>query len=118
MSAYGNLALMTESVTQLISVGGTELPHSRRYVDLLQCSSAFCQFKSSAGISVRLEYSSDEGVNWATLVDESNFVGGNPYSKEWTAIPDDAKQNRVLIRALAIGIGILTTVNFVDVGFQ
>ncbi len=118
MSGYSNLSLMTEPVTQLISVGGSELTDSRRYVDLWDCEAANCQFKSSAGMSVRVEYSLDDGGSWNTLVDESGYFGGNPYTKGWVVIPEESKQNDVLLRAIGVGIGLLTTVNFVEIGFR
>lgn len=118
MSAYSNLSLMTTAVSMLISVGGVELSDSRRYVDLLDCESSFCQFKSSDGISVRVEYSTDDDTTWSTLVDETGYSGGNPYTKGWVAIPDNSKNNGVLLRAIGIGIGLLTTVNFVEIGFR
>lgn len=43
---------------------------------------------------------------------------GNPYASGWQAIPDDAKVNDVLLRALGIGAGLLQTVNFVEMSYR
>lgn len=115
---YASVTLMSESSTSLISVGGLELPNSRRVLDLQDAQGCRHQYTSSNGIDVRIEYSADQGSTWALLIDEYSMTGTNPKVSGWQVVPDDAKQQEVVLRAFAVGAGLLTTVNFVEFQFR
>ena len=102
----------------ILAVGGTELSNSRRIVDLFGFEASRVQFQASATISVRVEYSLDGGATWNTLIAEGTEYGGNPYVSEWQTMPPEALDNDVLIRALAIGFGLLTSVDYVEFQFR
>lgn len=115
---FCSLTLMTEPVTTLLSLGGAELPDSRRYVDLYTFEACRWQYKASNTIDVRIDYSLDDGATWNTFADEYETVGSSPRLTAWQVIPDEAKVADVLLRAYAIGSGLLTTVNFVEFQFR
>ena len=118
MSIYSGLTLVTNAVSSVISLGGSEVNNSRRYADLVDIEAARVQFAATLSISVRVEYSLDAGITWATLVPEDSYVGSNPYISQWMVIPEEARANDVLLRALVIGTGLLTTVVFVEMSFR
>lgn len=113
-----DLTLIANPASLVIAGAGTELTDSRRYVDLLDRQAVRVQFKATLGISVRVEYSLDEGASWAALVSEDAYVGSNPYVSGWQVIPDEARTVNVLLRALGLGGGVLTTVNFVEMQYR
>lgn len=118
MSSYSGLTLVANPFSLLISIGGTEVTDSRRYIDLLFTSRARLQFKASAGMTMRIEYSTDNGGSWSTLIPENSFFGGNPFICDWVVIPEEAKYNDVLVRAIGIGVGLLQTINYAEMSFD
>lgn len=117
-SLFSSITLMCEPVTSLISLGGVELANSRRYVDFERAEGCRWQYVASNTIDVRLDYSLDNGITWQTLADEYETVGTSPRLTAWQTIPDEAKSCDVLLRAYAVGSGLLTTVNFVELHFR
>lgn len=115
---YSGLTLLTNPVTPLISVGGGELADSRRFADLLDIEAARVQFKSSAVISARIEYSLDQGLSWHVLIPEDAYLGSNPYISGWWVIPEEARVNDVLLRVWGVGSGVLVTVAYVEMSFR
>ena len=115
---YVSMTLKGEASSTLISLGGTELPASRRIVDLQGFQACRHQYSASAGITVRIEYSDDWGSTWSTLVDEYSMNGMNPRVSGWQVIPNEAKEQEVILRAYAVGSGLLTTVDFVEFQFR
>lgn len=115
---FSSLTLMIESVTSLISLGGAELPKSRRYVDLYTFEACRWQYLSSQSLDVRIDYSLDDGATWSTFADEYETTGSSPRVTAWQTIPDEAKTADVLIRAFATGSGLLTTVSYVEFQFR
>jgi hypothetical protein len=112
---YQTTNLLTDTVSQLISLGGIELSNSRRYVDLTECDAVRYQYGASNSIIVRLDFSVDFGQSWQTLVDEYAVLGTSPRITAWQTLPDDSRTCDVLLRAVAIGSGLLTSVNFIEV---
>lgn len=110
--------LVANPFSLLIALGGTEITDSRRCVDLLTVERARLQFKASAGITIRVEYSIDDCNNWLTLTSETDFFGGNPFVCDWVVISPTAKMNDVLVRALGIWGGLLTTINYAEMSFD
>lgn len=115
---YVSITLMADAVSSLISLGGGELANSRRVVDLQDFEACRLQYSASNSITVRIEYSPDQGATWATLIDEYSMTGSNPRVSGWQVIPDEAKDQEVVLRAFALGSGLLTTVNFVEFQFR
>ncbi len=118
MSSYSGLTLVTNPSSMLISLGGVELNDSRRYIDLVGIERARVQFKASAGMTLRVDYSNNDGSSWNTLIPETSYFGGNPFICDWLVIPEEAKQNNLLIRAVGIGVGLLTTISYVEMSFE
>lgn len=117
-SLFSSVTLMTEPTTSLISLGGSELPNSRRYVDLDNADGCRWQYTATNTIDVRLDYSIDDGTTWNMFVDEYETLGSSPRLTAWQVIPDEAKTVDVLLRAYATGAGLLTTVQFVEFQFR
>lgn len=115
---YASTLLLAQSVTQLLQLGGVELSSSRRYVDFTGLEAVRWQYGSSASIDVRVDYSLDDGATWAVLADEYETSGTNPRITAWQVLPDAAKVDDVLLRAVGVGAGLLTTVNFVDLQYR
>ena len=116
MTVANCLTLLPNPVTLLLGSGGTELTDSRRFVDLVGCEAARCQFGATVAASVRVEYSTDLGATWAVLVSEDDYVGTNPYLSSWAVLPETA-MNDVMVRAVGSG-GLLTTVKYVELEFR
>ncbi len=113
-----SVTLMADAASSLLSIGGVELPNSRRVVDLADAEACRLQYAASASITVRVEYSDDWGATWYTLIDEYSMTGSNPRVSGWQVIPADAKEQEVTLRCWASGGGLLTTVNFVEFQFR
>ncbi len=96
---YQSTVLVSETVSQLLSLGGAELTNSRRYVDLTDNDAIRWQ-------------------SWADLASEYGSTGTAPIVTAWQTIPDDCKADDVLLRAWAVGTGLLTSVNFVEVKYR
>jgi hypothetical protein len=118
MSGYSSVTLMSSAVTVTIGTSGTELANSRRILDLLDCSRGRVQFNSSAAISVRVEFSTDFGATWQTLIDANAYNGSNPYISTWFVLPDECKGNEIMLRAVGVGSGLFLTVNYVQFDFD
>lgn len=118
MSIYGSMTVMAHPVSQLLSGGGTELNDSRRWVDVSDCQYARSQYSSSGSITVRIEYYIELDDSWATLVSEDNAIGTDPIASSWQEIPLEAKGADILIRCLAMGGGLLTAVNYVELQYR
>ena len=117
---FSSLTLLADTVSSILSIGGSELTNSRRVVDLQGFEACRHQYSSTQTITVRIEWSID-GATWATLIDEYSMdaIGGNGLKVSgWQVIPDVAKQQEVLLRAFAVGSGLLTQVNFVEFQFR
>ncbi len=117
-SLSSSITLMVQPVTALLTLGGSELANSRRYVDLDNSDACRWQYDSSNGISVRVDYSLDYGATFQTLAAEYESIGASPRITAWQTIPDEAKRPDVLLRCFAIGAGLLTTVEFVEFQFR
>lgn len=115
---FSSLTLMPQPVTSLLSLAGAELAGSRRYVDLDDAEACRWQYDASTGISVRVDYSLDDGSSWQTLAAEYETRGSSPRLTAWQTMPDDAKRADVLLRCFATGAGLLTTVSFVEFQFR
>lgn len=115
---FSSITLMTEPVTALLSLGGSELNNSRRYVDLYTFEACRWQYDASQTIDVRIDYSLDDGATWQMFADEYDTGGSGPRLTAWQIIPDAAKVSDVLLRCFAVGSGLLTTVNFVEFQFR
>lgn len=113
-----SITLMSDAYSELISVGGAELPNSRRVVDLGDAQACRVQYTASNSITVRIEWSDDWGVTWHTLVPEYGMQGTNPRVSAWQVIPADALEDEVTIRAFAVGGGLITSVNFVEFQYR
>lgn len=113
-----SISLIAESFTQLISLGGVELPNSRRYLDLETFQAVRWQYQASSGLVVRLDYSTDDGATFIPLVDEYQTFGSGLRCTSWQVIPEPENKSQIMLRGFAIGSGLLTTVNFVQVDFQ
>ncbi|MCC6277226.1 MAG: hypothetical protein IT289_04845 [Oligoflexia bacterium] len=106
------------------AAAGTELTGniSRAYIDLSSYTMIRGQFSSSlasATINCRIEYSTNNGGSWSTLV--PNFaaaaVANAHNNSAWVEIPDAAKTG-VLLRALTVGDGVLDPIiKYVRIGF-
>lgn len=118
MAGYSGLTLVTNPFSALIALGGTELTDSRRYADLWDIEAARVQYKSSGALQVRVEYSRDAGETWSTLIPDDSTSGNNPYVSPWHVIPDDARAADVLLRAVGVGSGLLTTISYVEMSFR
>lgn len=117
MTLYSGLTLLANAYSTLIATSGTELTDSRRYIDLSLAERVRCQFKATAGMTVRIDYSTDNGLTWLTLIPSDSYFGGNPFVCDWLPVPVAAQFDNVLVRAIGIGVGILTTVNYVELSF-
>lgn len=117
-SLFSSVTLLTEPVTSLLSLGGSELTNSRRYIDFDNADGCRWQYVSSNTIDVRIDYSLNNGATWQTMVDEYETLGTSPRLTAWQVIPEEARTVDVLVRAYAIGSGLLTTVNFVEFQFR
>lgn len=115
---FSSITLMLNPVTALLSIGGAELNDSRRYVDLITFEACRWQYQASQSIDVRIDYSLDDGSTWQMMADEFETVGTSPRLTAWQIIPDDAKTADILLRAYAVGGGLLTTVDFVEFQFR
>jgi hypothetical protein len=109
---------MAHPVSQLLGGGGTELNNSRRWVDVSDCQYARSQYSASDSISVRIEYYFEVDDVWNTLVLEENAFGTDVICSTWQEIPPEAKVGDLLIRCLAIGGGLLTSVNYVELQYR
>jgi len=118
MTIYSGLTLVANPYTALILAVGTEIADSRRFADLIDVDAARVQFKSSSAISVRIECSVNNGATWATLVPEDSYMFSDPYLSTWFVIPEEAKKNDVLLRAVGVGSGVLLTVSYVEMSFR
>lgn len=119
--AYPNnisISMMTNTHSEVISLVGNELNESRRYVDLTIFTKARVQFKSTSIIDVRVDYSLNNGSTWLTLVPFSTYNSSNPYVTSWIDIPIGAKTDNTLIRAFSKGLGLLASVNFVELNLK
>lgn len=117
---YSTLNLLASPVSQLITVGGVELNNARRFIDSAGLKTMRLQF--DANLAVRLDYSTDYGATWSTLIPAPTTQGAGPYVTEWQDVSwlnsGGVEFAQVLIRPFAVGSGLLTTVNFVQVDFQ
>lgn len=113
-----DMTLLANSVSSILSLSGTEVTGSRRYVDLLDCQAIRVQFKASASIQVRIEGSADDGSTWFTVLPEDNYSGVNPYISTWTVLPQQALVNNCLLRGIGIGTGLLVTVDYIEVQYR
>ena len=118
MAATQNITLLSDSTSSVLSVGGGELPASRRYVDLSTANEARIQFQASNGMQVRVEYSTDGGATFGTLFPEDATFGSSPNFGRWMTIPPDAKTDSTLVRCIAIGTGLLVTIYFVELQYR
>ena len=110
--------MLTQPVSQLLTIGGVELNDSRRLLDFEGIYTARVQFKGS--LSVRIEYSLDYGSTWATLLNEEpTYEGTNPYVGGWQAVPPEiGNWGDVTLRAMGVGTGLLTTVTYVQLDYR
>ncbi|MBA4285475.1 MAG: hypothetical protein C0434_08090 [Xanthomonadaceae bacterium] len=112
-----SLTLMSAPASQLLSLGGVELNSSRRFLDFEGISTVRVQFKGT--LLVRVEYSLDFGATWGTLVAEDTYEGANPYIGGWQQRPAEiGNWGDVLLRAIGIGSGLLTTVDYVELQYR
>lgn len=118
MISFGSITLMTTPVQALLTIGGSELANSRRVMDLQPMEAARLQYTASATLDVRIEWSDDQGATWNTLIGEYSATGSSPRVSGWQTIPDASKEQEVLVRAYAVGSGLLTTVNFVELQYR
>lgn len=109
---------MADSSTSILAVGGVELPNSRRVFDLADVEAMRLQYTASNTISVRIEWSDDQGATWNTLIDEYSATGTNPRVSGWQSTPSVVAEQEVILRAFATGSGLLTTVSFVEVQYR
>ena len=95
------------------TVLGADVPDTRDYGDLSGCNLVSLAFGVDiVSISLRIEYSTDTGQNWATLITEVPAAAVNMTThSSWRAIPQAAK-GRVLFRAMAFGT-LLGTFNLI-----
>ncbi len=117
-SLFSSMSLMLEPSTSILTLGGAELPHSRRYVDLDNSEACRWQYAASNSIDVTVDYSLDNGDTWQTLATEYETIGGNLRVTAWQTMPDEAKAADVMLRSVASGTGLLTTVHFVEFQFR
>lgn len=75
-------------------------------------------FKLANNIHIRVEYSLDDGNTWLTLIPENEFFGENHFVCDWVVIPPTAKMSDVLVRALGIVAGLLTTIKYAEMSFD
>jgi hypothetical protein len=95
---------------------GTEISTnlSRSYVDFTAYPQVRAQFASSLGTAAvlcRIEYSTNDGTSWSTLVSDfasSTTVNGSTKSS-WATVPTAARGD-VLVRAMIVGDGVLDPV--------
>lgn len=94
--------------------GGSELPNkcSRRRVDFNEYGFSRIQWgcnQAGPSVSLRAEYSLDNGATWAALTEEvpANAVADNNAYGTWDALPADllAAPYNVLVRAMLSGSG-------------
>lgn len=102
---------------QNLPLAGAEPPNSqaRRYIDLRGFVMVRLQYPvstASALISMRLDFSIDDGTTWQILVPAlsaqpiANAINRSP----WTALPDSARRENTLVRAFCFGNGALDPV--------
>lgn len=112
-----SMSLLSNPVTQLLAVGGSELTGSRRYLDFEGVETLRIQFKGQ--MSVRVEYSLDFGITWAVLIAEETYSGPDPYLGRWQQKPDElANWGDVLLRCIGIGAGLLVGVDYVELQYR
>ncbi len=95
------------------AAAGTELAGnvSRAHIDFSAFTMVRAHFASSltsATVACRIEYSTNNGSSWATLI--SNFAASTSANannnSSWTSIPTGAR-GEILLRALIVGDGAL-----------
>jgi hypothetical protein len=112
-----SITLLTNSVSQLLTLGGVELSGSRRYLDFEGITTVRAQFRGA--LSVRIEYSLDFGDTWATLIPDEQYRGTDPYIGSWQAVPDEiGNWGDVMLRCLGIGSGLLVGVDYVEMQYR
>ncbi len=112
-----NLTLLADSTSQILVIGGTELTNSRRYVNFTGCTLIRWQYTASTVLTGGVDYSVDNGTTWISFVN-STYTGTNPRITPWITIPTVAQIDNLLLRANAIGTGLLTTISFVMLSYR
>lgn len=108
------LVLAVPGTSVSATVGGTEISSSRIAADLFGKDFARVTLDADAlNLSVRVEYSTDNGSSWDTLVTKSNAGASGSTTSSFVNIPAGA-QTDVLLRAMAVGV-LTTAVRFVEV---
>lgn len=99
------LLAVPAKVSVQATLGGAEIPQSRKFAYLGGNTMVAVQFGSSVlAASVRVEYSVDNGGNWATLIpDVAAIAALQTTFSDWSALPMNCRTG-VLIRALAVGL--------------
>lgn len=98
------LLLSESGVSITPDLSGVEIANTRRVVNFHGQNFVRLHVDSSiTTITIRVEYSLNDGQAWSTLVSFATLQSTAPSVSSWITIPQEAKVE-VLLRALGVGL--------------
>lgn len=122
MATKGSISLSSGGISVLPLLAGSEVSHSRRQIDLSDCSYCRVQYEGSGigDLAIGVDYSLDSGSTWNSLLPAGPTIQGNGVvlSGSWN-IFDSAATTDVIIRATSFGSSVLAfTIWYIDFQYR
>ena len=127
MSAPSLLLLISdEGMSVSPSAQGVEIgveidqPTTRKTASINGCNFVSVWFDTNIlNITIRIDYSLDEGQTWTPLISNVNPLSNNAQitMSRWRGIPQEAKTVATMFRAVAIGV-VPATFHFIEIQFR